>query len=426
MMKAIKSNLPDTAWKRLEFAYDYQGRRIQKRVFTQLEGGTAVLDLKYFYDGWNLLAEVNTANQVVRSYVWGLDLSGSVQGAGGVGGLLMVKEGSGQGHFVGYDGNGNVVTMVNASSGVVSARYEYGPFGEAIRATGPMAKANPFRFSTKYTDDETDLVYYGFRYYNPSTGRWPSRDPIGERGGINIYSFLSNRSVNTFDILGWSDYNRPPSVAFPNSPARYGPPCPEPGNYPAVQRPATRVSRAARKIVDEQFCCDTVWLRATMWTVFDILDCGATVFDDPLSLAFGPLDTVRDLGEGIGGGSTDGYCRDLGRACSLILILTPIKKCCQIGSYKNYSAPANFYYYEISQKTLTDFKYNGMPKCNTITEIIERGKQMVEQAPIQAAKPEGTGWMLGFPNTILTAPTPAGSFCCGVAGSQAVCIKERP
>ena len=35
---------------------------------------------------------------------------------------------------------------------------EYGPFGEFIRATGPMAKANPFRFSTKYQDDETDLV----------------------------------------------------------------------------------------------------------------------------------------------------------------------------------------------------------------------------------------------------------------------------
>ena len=39
-----------------------------------------------------------------------------------------------------------------------------GPFGELLRATGPMAKANPFRFSTKYQDDETDLLYYGYRY----------------------------------------------------------------------------------------------------------------------------------------------------------------------------------------------------------------------------------------------------------------------
>jgi RHS repeat-associated protein len=41
-----------------------------------------------------------------------------------------------------------------------------------------MAKANPFRFSTKYQDDETDLFYYGYRYYSASTGRWISRDPM--------------------------------------------------------------------------------------------------------------------------------------------------------------------------------------------------------------------------------------------------------
>jgi RHS repeat-associated protein len=58
-----------------------------------------------------------------------------------------------------------------------------GPFGEVIRATGSMAKTNPFRFSTKYQDDETDLLYYGYRYYNASAGRWLSRDPLGEKGG---------------------------------------------------------------------------------------------------------------------------------------------------------------------------------------------------------------------------------------------------
>ncbi|MGO8931774.1 MAG: RHS repeat-associated core domain-containing protein [Limisphaerales bacterium] len=57
-----------------------------------------------------------------------------------------------------------------------------GPFGEVTRATGPMAKPNPFRFSTKYQDDETDLVYYGYRYYSASTGRWLSRDPVHEVG----------------------------------------------------------------------------------------------------------------------------------------------------------------------------------------------------------------------------------------------------
>jgi RHS repeat-associated protein len=63
----------------------------------------------------------------------------------------------------------------------VSIAYEYNSFGELLRATGPMAKASPFRFSTKYQDDETDLVCYGKRYYNASTGRWLSRDPLVDR-----------------------------------------------------------------------------------------------------------------------------------------------------------------------------------------------------------------------------------------------------
>jgi RHS repeat-associated protein len=77
-----------------------------------------------------------------------------------------------------------------------------GPFGEVIRATGPMAKANPFRFSTKYQDDESDLLYYGYRYYSASTGRWLSRDPIGEEGGHNLLVFVRNNPVELFDKLG--------------------------------------------------------------------------------------------------------------------------------------------------------------------------------------------------------------------------------
>ena len=82
-------------------------------------------------------------------------------------------------------------------------QYEYGPFGEVIRATGPMARANPFRFSTKYQDDETDLLYYGYRYLSTSSGRWLSRDPLGEKwGGKNLYAALSNDPLSKTDSLG--------------------------------------------------------------------------------------------------------------------------------------------------------------------------------------------------------------------------------
>jgi RHS repeat-associated protein len=65
-----------------------------------------------------------------------------------------------------------------------------------------MATLNPIRFSSKYDDDESDFLYYGFRYYNPSTGRWLSRDPIAERGGLNLYGFNRNDSVDLIDPTG--------------------------------------------------------------------------------------------------------------------------------------------------------------------------------------------------------------------------------
>jgi RHS repeat-associated protein len=140
--------------------------------------------------------------------MWGSDLSGSPQGAGGVGGLLAIAyHGTSLTNaFAAYDGNGNLSAFVNAADGTVVASYEYGPFGEVIRATGPMAKANPIRFSTKYQDDESDLLYYGYRYYKSSTGTWVSRDRIGEAGGDNIYEFSIDNPISLFDRLGNATY----------------------------------------------------------------------------------------------------------------------------------------------------------------------------------------------------------------------------
>jgi RHS repeat-associated protein len=65
-----------------------------------------------------------------------------------------------------------------------------------------MAKANPFRFSTKYQDDETDLLYYGYRYYSPSTGRWLNPDPLELRGGLSLYAFVKGNPVGQLDSDG--------------------------------------------------------------------------------------------------------------------------------------------------------------------------------------------------------------------------------
>ena len=198
--------LPQAERRKLDYAYDHQGRRIAKKVFVW-DGGawTLASHTLFLYDGWNLLAELNAlaGNSVIRSYLWGLDLSGTAQGAGGVGGLLgIIDAATGVTHFAAYDGNGNVAGLAQATDGVLTAVYDYNACGETVVSEGPFAAENPFRFSTKFADRETGQLYYGHRHYLPSLGRWLNRDPLGEEGGFNLYGMVKNDPVNQVDALG--------------------------------------------------------------------------------------------------------------------------------------------------------------------------------------------------------------------------------
>jgi RHS repeat-associated protein len=203
----IGTNVPVA---RLEFVYDAQSRRILKKVLGGWTGTTfsTTNAVAFLYDGWNVVASVGpttASGGCTNHYVWGLDLSGSMQGAGGIGGLLFSTFGGTtavSSAFYAFDGNGNVAALIDTTGGTTAAVYEYSPFGETIRSTGPMAEVNPYRFSTKYTDDETGLLYYGFRSYSPSLGRWVSRDPIEEEGGSDVYEYVQNCPTALVDGLG--------------------------------------------------------------------------------------------------------------------------------------------------------------------------------------------------------------------------------
>ena len=103
-----------------------------------------------------------------------------------------------------YDGNGNV-TEITDISGNNAASYRYDAFGNTLNATGSYAALNRYRFSTKPLDNEVTnapLYYYGYRYYDPLTGRWPSIDPIEEEGGVNLYGFVENNGLSYYDLFG--------------------------------------------------------------------------------------------------------------------------------------------------------------------------------------------------------------------------------
>jgi RHS repeat-associated protein len=104
-----------------------------------------------------------------------------------------------------YDGNGNVSEYIGYN-GSQAAHFEYDPFGNETVATSSSSNFK-FRFATKPQDYgatslTSKLYYYGYRWYDPLTGRWPSRDPIGENGGMNLYGFVGNDSVDWVDDLG--------------------------------------------------------------------------------------------------------------------------------------------------------------------------------------------------------------------------------
>ena len=75
-------------------------------------------------------------------------------------------------------------------------------FGDIISKSGPLADFFRHRFSTKYHEAETGLYYYGYRFYLPPNHRWLNRDPIEEKGSVNIYAFCANNPIANYDRDG--------------------------------------------------------------------------------------------------------------------------------------------------------------------------------------------------------------------------------
>lgn len=105
------------------------------------------------------------------------------------------------------DAMGSITSILN-TSGNVQERYGYTAFGvrEVMAADFSERTSSIFgwepAFHGELLDLETNYSNYGFRCYHPETGRWLSRDPIGERGGINLYAMVRNSPVNFSDRLG--------------------------------------------------------------------------------------------------------------------------------------------------------------------------------------------------------------------------------
>ena len=195
--RLIRAENSDTL---VEMAYDYMGRRIEKKVSSKgvlsFYSWSLEKHYKFAYDGYKLIAIYDAANNnaLLMTFTWqpesvGLDVPVSMTCDGNT-------------YYYVTDGNKNVTGLLD-QAGTRVAEYVYGPFGQLLSAEGELADVNPFRFSSEYADDETGLVYYNYRYYSPQLGRWTKRDPIEEQGGVNLYKICNNNNINNFDVLGF-------------------------------------------------------------------------------------------------------------------------------------------------------------------------------------------------------------------------------
>ena len=202
---------PEVPRYKIDYAYDHRGRMVWKNISrydSTAQDWAPEKETGFLWDGWNIITETSAAPIPNSSflitnfthYVWGIDLSGSLQGAGGVGGLLAVVRDDGI-FYPTCDGNGNIPEYVD-NTGAIVAHYEYDAFGNVVAQSGELFDNFTFRFSTKPYCIITGTVHYQRRPYSPSLGRFLPRDPIKEQGGLNLYGFCENESVSRIDRLG--------------------------------------------------------------------------------------------------------------------------------------------------------------------------------------------------------------------------------
>jgi len=93
------------------------------------------------------------------------------------------------------------------SSGTIVWSADYKPFGEATITVSTIT--NNLRFPGQYYDVETGLSYNYFRDYSPTIGRFIEKDPLGLKGGINLYSYVGNNSINWIYEFGLATITGP-------------------------------------------------------------------------------------------------------------------------------------------------------------------------------------------------------------------------
>jgi len=160
------------------FTYDGLGRRMQ---IVEMTNGVAMSTNKFVWDGAALCEQRNSANSVTKRF------------------FNSGEQISGTNYFFTRDHLGSVREMVD-SSGTIQARYSYDPYGRRTKISGSLDA--DFGYAGYYYHPPSGLYLTVLRAYDADLGRWLSRDPIAERGGLNLYGYVLNNPLNWLDPYG--------------------------------------------------------------------------------------------------------------------------------------------------------------------------------------------------------------------------------
>ena len=173
LTQVIKTGISTESYK-----YDDQGNRIQKTV------GSAITN--FLYNGPDIIGQYTStwATSAILTHGPGMDDP-----------IMRVAGATAQ--YYHQDGLGSVVSVTN-QTGAIDSTARYDAWGSKIGSTGTIPQ---FGYTGR-EPDETGLIYYRARFYDPSIGRFIQRDPIGMNGGINLYAYVKGNPINFNDPRG--------------------------------------------------------------------------------------------------------------------------------------------------------------------------------------------------------------------------------
>ncbi|MES2344555.1 MAG: RHS repeat-associated core domain-containing protein, partial [Chlamydiota bacterium] len=183
---------------RLTFTYDPFHRRLSKTTYID---NTATTRL-FLYAGQNEIGAATPDGTLTELRILGHSRGAEISAA-------IAIELNGRLYAPIHDLFGNLTHLID-TTGTIASHQHYTSFGEPLGTT-----ISPWGYSSKRTDPETNLVYFGKRYYDPTHGRWLTPDPSELTDGLNLYQYLFNNPLTSHDLYGLSAFS---PLAFDVSP----------------------------------------------------------------------------------------------------------------------------------------------------------------------------------------------------------------